>query len=189
MSPENSFRRESFVVPQPLRLFRNQVGHFFGEKEICAFHSSYAARAWESAVEPLGPLHTEEHVFQSPDHARWPFPLVEGLAYGDERVCSHGNGVLVYLGFLEWRFNERAAIGFDGFVCKVFGICEGEAAHSLRRPGDLLIFQLGNDKLIHEGAFLGLLNELKKLRRRAVFIYVALGQEKSSDSTGILCEK
>src|SRR5436190_22655206 len=84
MSPENSFCRKRFVVPQPLRLFRNQIGHFFGEEEICAFHSSYAARAWESAVEPIGPVHTEEHVFQSPNHAGWPFPLMEVLAYCDE---------------------------------------------------------------------------------------------------------
>src|SRR5580704_12504030 len=110
MSPESSFRSERFVVPQPNRLFRNQVGHFFGEEEICAFHFSYAARAWESVVEPLGPLHTEEHVFQFPNHAGWPFPLMEVLVYCYEGVCSHGNGVLVYLRFLEWRFDERAEI-------------------------------------------------------------------------------
>src|SRR5579863_678876 len=170
MSPKIPSRGKRFVVPQPSSLFRDQVGHFFGEEEICAFHSSYTARAWERAVEPLGPLHAEEHVFQSPDHAGWPFPLMQVLAYGNEGVRSHGNGVLVYLGLLEWGFNQRAEIGLDGFVRKVFGICEGEAAHSLRRAGELLVFQLRNDEFVHEGAFLRLFNEREKLWRRAVFV-------------------
>src|SRR5580692_6659105 len=96
------------------------------------------------------------------------------LAYGDKKVRSHGNGVLVYLRFLERRLNERAKIGLDGFVREVFGICEGEAAHSLGRTDELFIFQLGNDELVHESAFFRLFNEREKLWRRAVFVDVAI---------------
>jgi len=75
------------------------------------------------------------------------------------------------------------------FLSGVFWICESEAAHSLGRAGELLVFQLGNDEFVYEGAFLRLFNEREKLWRRAVFVYVAIGEQQRSDATGIFCEK
>src|SRR5438132_789039 len=57
-----SSRRRRFLLPQMLRFLCKQLRHFLREKQVSAFDPPDSARARQSAVEPLGPLHTEKRI-------------------------------------------------------------------------------------------------------------------------------
>src|SRR5215469_3077871 len=144
--------------PELQRFFGDDVGHFFGEEEICSFDATYSARARQGAIEPVGPLRVEEGVRRCPDHVRRLFELLELRANRYKQIGLEREQVAAELLFADRRTDDRAEVAVDGGVGELCGMRVG-SAEAFVGSGKVLVRDLWRNELVGHA---GLLREVNQ---------------------------
>ena len=166
--------------------FGDELGHLFGEEEVCSCDAANALGVWKGVVEEVSPFDGEERVSESPDDPGGSVPFTELVVENDEVVDAEGEGVLVELLFAQRGCGEGAEVDLDGFVGEAIGVGVGEAAEAFCGAGEVFVVQLREEEFVDQGSFAGEIDEGKECCGWAVAVDVAVGDEEGADACGVL---